>query len=404
MRRPRILSQYGSIILTLAVCAALAPVSQASINRTGHTNAGLVDDPLLVLPALLNPRRWASARCNDGTPFGFILEPSPTNSKDWVIYLQGGGFCDDNASMCSGRSEEMSSTPGQKALEEWERIRGRAIFSQNPDWNPSFYSANRVFAFYCSSDVWSGGTIERRPTSADPIGWFFSGRANVRAMLEVLTQFYGLSAASPETRVIYAGGSAGGTGVQATADIVQQQLRAIAVDGRLKLLNDAGPVFEFDHPDYRFADTGQTFTEVMDQAYGFWGSSLNPRCEAAMKRLEASPGTCFDQVVVYPFLVDAPPYGLGLPLFVQYSSIDGFQLRAHGIEGPEGIAVFRSNTLEQFGRVSWTWLFSGGSFPYHVASIKNEWWVMGPPGSGFRDVLTRFWEDELPEVIIYGNP
>jgi hypothetical protein len=47
-----------------------------------------------VEPAIRDAR-WATARCNDGTPFDFNLKFAPQRSKVWVVYLAGGGACDD---------------------------------------------------------------------------------------------------------------------------------------------------------------------------------------------------------------------------------------------------------------------------------------------------------------------
>jgi hypothetical protein len=371
----------------------------------GAARAGVTSgEPILVIPAELDPQRWATARCNDGTPFGFMLELSPDGSRDWVIYLEGGAFCDDYAKDCDDRSERMSTTPGEQAIEDYYRTRDKALFSSSPSSNPSFHNANKAWAFYCSSDVWSGDTVERRSTTADPEGWYFSGRSNVRALFEVLKTGYGLDDADPSTRILYAGGSAGGEGVQATADIASKLLPKSARYGRLKLLNDAGSVFVYDDPDHRFARTDSTFKEVLMLAYDFWGSRLNPRCEKAARLSQISPAECFDEVVVHPSIVEPRPHGLGLPLFVQHSSVDGFQVRVHDIDEPEDLEFFRSTILERFDEVAWTWLFSGGDLSYHVVTIRDDRWTMGPEGSSFRDVLTRYWEGGPPEIVIYGNP
>ena len=298
----------------------------------------------------------------------------------------------------------MSTTPGAKAIEDYYRIRDKALFSSNPSSNPSLHNANKVWAFYCSSDVWSGDTVGKRPTTADPEGWYFSGRSNVRAMFEVLKTSHGLDDADPSTRILYAGGSAGGEGVQATADIASKLLSRTARGGRLKLLNDAGSVFVYDDPDHRFARTDSTFKEVLMLAYDFWGSKLNPLCQRQARRAQIPVAECFDEVVVHPYIVEPRPYGLGLPLFVQHSSIDGFQVKVHDIDEPEDLEFFRNTILERFDEVPWTWLFSGGSFSYHVVTIRDDHWTMGPEGNSFRDVLTRYWEGAPPEIVIYGNP
>jgi hypothetical protein len=223
-------------------------------------------------------------------------------------------------------------------------------------------------------------------------------------MFEVLQSWYGLDDGDPATRILYGGGSAGGEGVQATADVAYKSLPRVARRGRLKLLNDAGSVFVFDDPDHRFFRTDSTFKEVLMLAYDFWGSRLNPLCEREMSLSGLSPAECFDEVIAHPYIVEPRPYGLGLPLFVQHSSIDGFQVNAHDLDEPEDVERFRNTILQRFDDVSWTWLFSGGAFPYHVVTISNDRWTMGPEGSSFRDVLTRYWEGGPPEIVIYGNP
>jgi hypothetical protein len=223
-------------------------------------------------------------------------------------------------------------------------------------------------------------------------------------MLEVLRDNYGLDDANPATKVLYAGGSAGGEGVQATADIAYKTLPRVARAGRLMLLNDAGSVFVFDDPDHRFAWTDSTFKEVLMLAYDFWGSRLNPKCERAAKMSRLSPAECFDEVVVHPYIVEPRPYGLGLPLFVQHSSIDGFQVDQHHLDEPHEVELFRNTILARFDEVAWTWLFSGGEFSYHVVTIRDDRWTMGPQGSTFRDLLTRYWQGDPPEIVVYGNP
>ena len=397
MNRRRTLLPIPVLLLCMATAAlGLPPVPTIADE--------LVPEPVLVLPAVLDPLHWGTARCSDGTPFGFMLELSPTGSREWVLYLEGGGFCEDNAVMCEDRYPRWTTTPGDEALEYYALVRTRALFSPDDDWNPTFHDANKAYAFYCSNDVWSGDTVERRPTSADPAGWYFSGRANVKAMVEALQAYYGLDDAHAATEVLFAGISAGGEGVQAAAAIVYRLLPRVTRKGHLRVVNDAGSVFLFDDPDHRFASTDLTFKQVMVDAYDFWGSTLNPYCERAQVMMGKRRGECSDEVVVYPFIVRPRPYGLGLPLFVQHSSIDGYQLREHQLEEPEDVELFRANTLLRFGEVQWTWLWSGGAFAYHTTLWRDDRWDMGPEGQTLREVLGRFWEDQPPEVVIYGNP
>ena len=90
-----------------------------------------------VRPALRNPKLYGKERCNDGTPFTFFIEKGydgEYQSKNWVIYLKGGLFCDDDAYLCSERERELT---------------------------------------YCSSDLWARSSNTRRPPSGDPVnGWY----------------------------------------------------------------------------------------------------------------------------------------------------------------------------------------------------------------------------------------
>lgn len=362
----------------------------------------------MVKPAEREPERWGAARCNDGTPFGFSLQLPPSGqSREWVIFLEGGGFCDDNALSCSTRGEKLSSTP--KADDRSSvTIEQRGIFNRDASHNPTFHDANFVFAHYCSSDGWSGATAEKRPTQADPGGWYFSGRLNVRAMIEILIQRYGLDDADPQTRVLFAGSSAGGIGVEANADMLASLLPRAAAEGRVRLLDDSGFIPDFDDPLYRPGEADVSLPDLVAAAYDFWGSSLNPLCEAEARARGERPGRCFLSARVYPFIAQPPPQGLGLPLLIQYSSIDQYVIELHGIDNrndPADAAAlerWRANTLAELEGIPW--VFSSGARPYHTVLLSDEKMHMGPEGSTFIEVLTRFWSGGAPEQVIFGNP
>jgi hypothetical protein len=142
----------------------------------------------------------------------------------------------------------------------------------------------------------------------------------------------------------------------------------------------------------------------MLDAYDFWGARLNPLCGRAISRALRPAGQCFDEVMVYSYLVRKAPAGLGLPLLVQHSFIDGYQAQEHGVESPESREIFRTPILERFSQARWIRLFSGGERPHRCATIRNSNWTMGPEGLTFQEVLTRFWGSSRPEVVLFGNP
>jgi len=139
----------GSLLLAAAhICTAQ---TTADLSRT---QARAVTGGETVKPALRNPTLYGKARCNDGTPFTFFIQKgyeSTRQSKEWVIYLKGGVFCDDDAFLCSERARNLTTTAPQADgfLFDWQR---QGILSDDPAQNPEFYKANHVYAAYCSSD------------------------------------------------------------------------------------------------------------------------------------------------------------------------------------------------------------------------------------------------------------
>lgn len=361
-----------------------------------------------VKPAEREPDRWETARCNDGTPFGFALELSPSGkNQDWIVFLKGGGFCDDTAVPCTTRSSKLVTTPEEKDGSV-SAFQNNGIFNRSPEKNPLFFDANYAFAEYCSSDLWSGTSTVRRPTLADPNGWFFSGKLNVRAMLEIIIERYGLEDTNPQTRILFAGSSAGGVGVEANANTIAELFPQVAQSGRLKLVNDGGYIIDFNDPPYYPGEAQESMYQVMLKANNFWGSTHNPLCEVAQVSLGQKPGRCFLSSIDYPFVSQPLPAGLGLPYLVQYSSIDDYAIHLHGINDLNNSAdaaalqQWRAVALDSLKDIQW--LFSGGQKPYHALLLNNDMIAYGPPGNTFIEVLTRFWQGGQPERVVFGNP
>lgn len=359
---------------------------------------------------------WEAARCNDGTPFTYEVQLSPSGSSEWLVYLEGGGFCDDNAKSCASRDVGHSSTLRDErtgrivADREIIPLRKAGIFSADAQANPTFYDANKVFAEYCSSDAWSGATTERRPTEGDPQnGWYFSGRHNVRALFESLIALYGLDDGNNTTKVLFSGGSAGGGGVNINADTAANLLPRVADAGRLMLVNDAGATTElFDNSGFYPGEASEPIRDVFLHAFAFFGSRANAVCEEALKRQGENVYRCGFTAVNYPYVFNEPPEGLGLPYLVAHSSIDEFGLGLYGINPQRDTAVleaYRDASLESFEGISW--LFSGGHKPYHTILTKDgvNGWHMGPPGGPtLQELITRMWEGKEPQRVVFGNP
>jgi hypothetical protein len=350
-----------------------------------------------VEPAIRD-REWATARCNDGTPFDFNVQLAPEPSKVWVIHLAGGAMCEDLGAQCSAREPALTTTSAQVDRELWV-MPGAGIVSRDATVNPTFAAANHVRATYCSSDQWTGATTDRRPTSGDPVnGWYFAGHTNVASMLALLEERYGLDDSDPEIEVLFSGSSAGAFGAHFNASVVETALPAIAQRRRIRLLVDAGWNFEWIDPDptppdlfLGAATVGDA--EVWQHARTFWGATFDPACEAAV----VDPSTCLFGPVWYPHVAAR------LPVLIQQSSVDVAFAGSHAINDmrPEALSAWKEQSEDSLLEVSW--LFSG-DIPYHVLAdpVFGDTFGglgLGPPGATFRDVLGRFWADGPPERV-----
>ncbi len=389
------------IVLLLLLFAGAVFVAEAAYDGVRlPPNAGE-----LVIPAQRDPARWGDARCNDGTPYAFVVQPSPSNSPVWVIYLQGGQLCDDTSFSCAERDRNLTTAlPGSDGSAV--PMIPHDLLSRDASANPTFHDANFAYGHYCTSDLWSGNSAAPRPNSASASGWYFTGRIDLRAMVEVLQARYRLDDSNPATQVLFAGSSAGGVGVIVNADTVASLLPNAAADQRLRLLVDGGYFPEFDDPSYHLGDVPASLPDIFSGAYDFWGSSLNPLCEQAQIAAGDRPSLCFFGAPSYPYLTAPPPDGLGLPYLVAEASIDAdffsvMNIRWRSRADHAAVELWRSTAIQGFDGVSW--LFSAGDQPYHIL-LPGNGWLKDDNGVTLRDLITSFWDGGTPQRLLWGNP
>jgi hypothetical protein len=344
----------------------------------------------VVKPAERDPTRWAQARCNDGSPFAFRISFPPTPSPVWVIQLEGGGYCDDATMPCSEREARLTTTlplPDRAS----RPLATQGIFSRDVARNPTFASANHVLAHYCSSDFWHGATTELRPSAVSPGGWYYSGRANVRAMLEVLAQRYGLDDENPAQHVVFGGNSAGAFGAQFNSGFVAQALPNGRGSGRLKLLLDAPWFLDWDDPANRIVNASVRDREVWRRAQAYWGATGDPECEASVP----DPIDCWFGSTWYPFV------SARQPTFVQISQLDTvIGLTIHPTLEMDAAAASTWRAQLTATTASVQWLFSSAR-PYHVLTVSDQGWATGPTGSTLQETVSRFFADGPPERVTF---
>lgn len=158
------------------------------------------------------------AVCNDGTPAAYYFrEGSQDHTGDWLIFLQGGGGCGDEASC----AERASKTPKYTSSDSFpDAIRQRGILSTSQETNPDFHDWNHVYIPYCSSDLWAGNGA----ATVQGETWRFEGQAIITAVVEDLDL-------EDDERVILTGSSAGGAGTILNLDHVASLLPNVDVQG-----------------------------------------------------------------------------------------------------------------------------------------------------------------------------
>ena len=366
----------------------------------------------VVKPALRDPARWGDARCNDGTPFAFRVRLSPTGSPDWVISLEGGGFCDDYAVPCIRPIEKTTTLPDQDGTWLVPDDDNGGIFDVDVADNPVWHDANWVLGPYCTSDFWLGTRTSRIWSLGDAEnGWYFAGRLNVQALLETLVRHYGLADVADDggPKVLFSGTSSGALGTMATADLAVAMLPNTAAAGRLKVMVDSGwLVHDWDDPEARLVMAQVSDLEAVRIAHDHFQARLNPICESARIRDGGHAGDCLMGLFAFPYLVGEPPDGLGLPVLFQQSLADTAFSGFHNHDDDMDFQVAyglrqQADALEADpGDPLMAWWFLGRS-AYHDICRKTDRWTIGEPGNTFRDLLERFWAGGKPERVIW-NP
>lgn len=181
----------------------------------------------------------SGARCIDGTPAGYYhaKAKSVAQATQWVIYLQGGGFCNSTAP-CSSNPNDISCScrlnttigsstgwqPDTVPTLDDDATSLKGIMSGNSTSNPGFAGANRVFVPYCDGSLWSG----QQRKAVD--GMYFAGHLTIAAVLHALLAD-GLDPLNPSTLVVLTGMSAGGVGTLINLDFTAALLQPARVVG-----------------------------------------------------------------------------------------------------------------------------------------------------------------------------
>jgi len=276
------------ISLWRTLFAAALPIAQAdaagctvpAIPPITHSDAATNGQ----LVYLLDNTTYPDARCNDGTPGGYIFRPGTgLGTQRWVVNFTHYRFCETNAD-CAAHPNNLVSTKGLKSgISTGEALTG--ILSPDPTANPDFYDANAVQVLYCSSDIYTGDkapvkTPFDKANAAET--WYFKGRAIAEAALQDLLVRQGMSSA---TELMLTGDSSGAYGLFLDAN----DLLPLVPSGiRTVIAPDGGFLQDLGGYDPNAVATGYVSTarptpieSLWGIGHAFWGGRGDRLCDAA---------------------------------------------------------------------------------------------------------------------------
>lgn len=197
---------------------ALAVLSRSPVAITASS-------PELVELTLLAGAREKGAVCLDGSPPAYHLQRGfGSGSSSWIVYLQGGAWCNTTKS-CSER--KMTALGSSKLMEP---VQFDGILSNRHQLNPDFYDWNKVVIRYCDGASFSG---DAEGEDQDGSKLFFRG---LRIWEVVLEELMGIGLADAK-QALLAGCSAGGL---ATLLHCEDFRARFPQEVPVKCLNDAG--------------------------------------------------------------------------------------------------------------------------------------------------------------------
>ncbi|XP_042004555.1 pectin acetylesterase 8-like [Salvia splendens] len=164
------------------------------------------------------------AVCIDGSQAGYHHDHGSGNGvNNWMIYLMGGGWCNNGLTCQRRRKSALGSTKNIKPTNFG------GILSSNRGINPDFYNWNRVHVHYCDGSSFLGDT------SVTNLGSHLQLRGSIifSAIIDELVE-KGMKTAK---NALLVGGSAGGLATILNCDNFRASLPNAS---RIKCVSDAG--------------------------------------------------------------------------------------------------------------------------------------------------------------------
>ncbi|KAF8396771.1 hypothetical protein HHK36_018403 [Tetracentron sinense] len=227
-------------------------------------------DTDLVDLTLLRNAKERGAVCLDGSSPGYHFQKGfGSGSKNWLLHIEGGGWCNTVASCSFRKTTALGSSDYMD-----RQVRFAGILSQDPSENPDFFNWNKVKIRYCDGASFSG---QRESEFQNGTKLFFRGQLIWEALMDELLSL-GLANAR---QALLSGCSAGGLATLIHCDDFQEILPK---DATVKCLADAG--FFLDEKDVSGNRTMRSFYHDVVHLQGV-ASSLHKDCVARMEPSQA---------------------------------------------------------------------------------------------------------------------
>jgi len=263
----------------------------------------LVITCLATINLTILPEKYDEARCMDGTRSGYYYEASSqsSDSKKWVLYLFGGGECDNQYSCEYQLNTSLGSS--KYFAPSYDSSSGWYLASDYCPYNQGLCQWNHVGVPYCSQDLHSGQVTTK---SDDTFGLYFSGHIILKNILDDLDELHNLKDA---TEIVVTGASAGGIGVWMNVDYIKQRYP----NARVTAATIAGYYFfasYYDGVNHTEPGGMADFRESgIKAAYKLYNAYVDESCKAAYEAKNADPAACMLSNNSFPY-IDSDSYAI----------------------------------------------------------------------------------------------
>ncbi|CAL5192091.1 unnamed protein product [Lathyrus oleraceus] len=296
--------KWTTKVYTIAAFALILFLSYAFLIRSNpdSTLSPSTSTSLLIPFTPLTNFKQIGALCLDGSAPGYHFQKGfGSGSRNWLLHLEGGGWCSSIASCSYRKTTALGSSNYMDSPVLFSGMLS-SVASQNPD----FFNWNKVKIRYCD-----GASFAGHPESEKGSGLFFRGQIIWETIMNEILSI-GMSKAK---QALLTGCSAGGLASLIHCDNFRHLLPKGAT---VKCLADAG--FFLDEKDILGNSTMKSFYKDVVQLQGV-AKSLHKKCLAKME-----PSKCLFSSEILK--------NIKTPVFLVHPAYDFWQI--HNILVPQG--------------------------------------------------------------------